>query len=231
MSLIIFLLQLVWNIFLMCIGRHPLQHPNMIKPDIDKLPKSVVDRIPLVMYIPPPPDALPSDGPVKMPESAYTYPPKSPSVKSSASKRRFKFLTFKGKKGKAGKETTSKPNENVEENKVAAAKDSQDPQTWEDHWEQEGYPFVILEGNRAACAICLLDFEEPKRVGQASQPAKQVEDSAEGSSSQPEEIIVENITEEERKEELRLQDVGEGAQPLRLLACGHVFHVGLFYLV
>lgn len=27
---------------------------------------------------------------------------------------------------------------------------------------------------------------------------------------------------------LRLQDAGQGAQPLRLLKCGHVFHVGFF---
>lgn len=26
---------------------------------------------------------------------------------------------------------------------------------------------------------------------------------------------------------LRLQDAGEGVQPLRLLSCGHVFHVSL----
>jgi hypothetical protein len=29
---------------------------------------------------------------------------------------------------------------------------------------------------------------------------------------------------------LRLQDAGEGAQPLRLLNCGHVFHVSRPYL-
>jgi hypothetical protein len=138
-SLIIIAVQLVWNIFLMCIGRHPLQNPTMIKPEIGKLPKSVVDRIPLVMYIPPPPGAS-SDTPIKIPEAAYTYPPEP---------RRFKFLRYKGKMHvDASKET-----------KQGKKSSMTDPETWEDHWEQDGYPFVILESNRAACAICLLDFE------------------------------------------------------------------------
>lgn len=213
-------LQLVWNIFLMCIGRHPLQNPTMIKPEIGRLPKSVVDRIPLVMYIPPPPDASP-DVPIKIPEAAYSYPPKSSSAATSP-KRRFRFLRFKGKKEKTN--NTSPSNETQEGKKPST---TGDPQTWEDHWEQDGYPFVILEGNRAACAICLLDFEEPKRAG-AQDPEEKgepVQESAKKPDVKPTEIQVENITEEERGKELRLQDVGEGAQPLRLLACGHVFHV------
>ena len=32
-------------------------------------------------------------------------------------------------------------------------------------------------------------------------------------------------TSQEALERLRLEDAGEGAQPLRLLPCGHVFHV------
>ncbi|KAJ8519924.1 hypothetical protein ONZ45_g3157 [Pleurotus djamor] len=50
------ILFLFWNILLMCLGRHPLQNPGLIKPEIGKLPRSVVDRIPLVMYIPPSPE-------------------------------------------------------------------------------------------------------------------------------------------------------------------------------
>ncbi|KAJ7579264.1 hypothetical protein C8J56DRAFT_340856 [Mycena floridula] len=203
---------LVWNVFLMCIGRHPLQNPTMIKPEIGKLPKSVVDRIPLVMYIPPPPDA-PADAPIKIPEAAYSYPPKPSSPVNP--KRRFRFLKFKPKKPKT--EGASESSETKEGKQVAV---EGDPQTWEDHWEQDGYPFVILDGNRAACAICLLDFEEPKRVGvdsekKAPEPPPAIK---------PAETSVQVITEESRAEDLRLQDVGEGAQPLRLLACGHVFH-------
>jgi len=38
------------------------------------------------------------------------------------------------------------------------------------------------------------------------------------------EIACDRIEEEDRETELKLEDAGEGAQPLRLLACGHVFH-------
>ena len=41
------------------------------------------------------------------------------------------------------------------------------------------------------------------------------------------EIQVEEVTEEERNA-LQLSDAGEGAQQLRLLTCGHVFHVSIF---
>ena len=37
---------------------------------------------------------------------------------------------------------------------------------------------------------------------------------------------MEEVTEEER-DALKLNDAGEGAQPLRLLSCGHVFHVSI----
>ena len=39
--------------------------------------------------------------------------------------------------------------------------------------------------------------------------------------------VGEGVTEEER-DALELADAGEGAQPLRQLTCGHVFHVSLF---
>lgn len=33
-----------WNLFLFIMGRHPMLNPGVIKPEIDKLPKSVVER-------------------------------------------------------------------------------------------------------------------------------------------------------------------------------------------
>jgi hypothetical protein len=91
---------------------------------------------------------------------------------------------------------------------------------WEDNWERGEYPFVQLEGNRAACAICLMDFEEPKRIKVVgvNEETKEIPSIA----RKPEEDETFMVTEEER---LKLKDAGEGAQPLRLLACGHVFHV------
>ncbi|KAF9027795.1 hypothetical protein BDP27DRAFT_926620 [Rhodocollybia butyracea] len=215
LGLVVFLfapvILLVWNIFLLCIGRHPLQNPHMIKPDIGKLPKSLVDRIPLVMYIPPPPDAPPREGPIQVPESVYSYPPKPPL--KTPNKKRFKFIRFK------------KPSKSVQQSAGGNESDkTTETGSWENNWATEGYPFVVLEDNRAACAICLLDFEEPKRLNPIS--GTQVDEGA--SKPKAEEVTtqtVEVISEEQREpEELQLADAGEGAQPLRLLTCGHVFH-------
>ncbi|KAJ3896281.1 hypothetical protein GG344DRAFT_36893 [Lentinula edodes] len=207
---------LIWNIFLLCIGRHPLQNPQMIKPDIGKLPKSFVDRIPLVMYIPPPPDASPMEGPIQIPPSIYSYPPKSP-VKGTeiSAKRRFRFIKFRKFSSKSNKMSTDGTTDSSKQEK------STKPGSWEDNWDTEGYPYVVLDDNRAACAICLLDFEEPTRLHPVGEEqSKVVESEANGGSAE-----VEVISEEERESnELRLADVGEGAQPLRLLKCGHVFH-------
>ena len=196
-------LQLVWNVFLMCIGQHPLQNPHSIKPEIGKLSKAAVEKIPLVLYIPAPEDQEP--GPIPKPPAVHTYPPTS---KPKPPKRRFFFLRRK-KSGEPGSKEKGKANG-----------DSSSTDSWEDNWEKSEYPFVRLEGNRAACAICLMDFDEPKRVG--SNSGKDDED-------RDAEVKGDENEVPQHHEELRLEDAGEGPQPLRLLACGHVFHVSRFY--
>ena len=101
-----------------------------------------------------------------------------------------------------------------------------------------------LDGHRASCAICLLDFQEPKRVSDGA--LKTVEDKTDseahthgeneaptaGENEEVEEVgdVTEQTTPpfSPNSDNLRLQDAGQGAQPLRLLKCGHVFHVGHF---
>jgi hypothetical protein len=190
-----------------------------------------------VLYIPPPPDQPPK--PVTFP-SEHSYPPKPPEPP-----RRFRF--FPRRAGKLTGDTT----------KAGTGKEkggSKRPQTWEDNWEKGEYPFVQLDGNRASCAICLLDFQEPKRVSEgALKTVEEKTDSeaqAQGGNEAPvaaaaeenesidggEEVEEEgDVTEQattgplsSNGDNLRLQDAGEGAQPLRLLKCGHVFHVSLF---
>lgn len=221
-------LQLFWNIVLLCLGRHPVQNPHMIKPEIGKLPRSIVDRIPLVVYIPPPPDE--PAGTPKIPEAVYSnsYPPK-PRVSTALRKKRFAFLKLKSKKDSKGNRCSGDGSKDGKSQGQANG----EPQTWEEHWEQGEYPFVRLEGNRAACAICLMDFEEPRRVSgmpanelvedaEAEKPATHDQSVEEGAMQ---EIIVEMIQEEDRETGPKLEDAGEGPQPLRLLTCGHVFHV------
>jgi len=203
LGLIVFVIgpivYLVWNVFLMCIGQHPLQNPHSIKPEIGKLSKTAVEKIPLVLYIPAPEDQ--DTAPITKPSPVHTYPPASPKPKPQ--KRRFFFLRKK-RSGESGLKEKGK-----------AHGDSGPGDSWEDNWERGEYPFVRLEGNRAACAICLMDFDEPKRVEGRS--GKDSRDEAAETKASGGEVP-------QHDEELKLEDAGEGAQPLRLLACGHVFH-------
>ncbi|PIL36212.1 hypothetical protein GSI_01873 [Ganoderma sinense ZZ0214-1] len=254
-------LYIMYNILLLCLGRHPLQNPHYIKPDIDKLPKSVVDQIPLVLYIPPPPgettDTIPH---ISAPAPAHAYPPKSPAPSSTAPKRRFMFFRRKDAKSKktgAGQLSTADSKARADkddkdekggENAVEEEEDEDVP--WDEMWEKSEYPFVRLEGNRAVCAICLMDFEEPKRIrgakGSGTKPGADAGANSESGPSSPpvggarkgesvgesvstggeatQEIQVEAVTEEERDALGEGRGEGEGPEPLRLLACGHVFH-------
>jgi len=215
------ILLLFWNIFLICVGRHPLQTSAMIKPEMGKLSRSLVDRIPLVMYIPPPPSGSPLE---KIPPASYSYPPKpAPQPTPSATTRpRFKFIRrYRGKKRKGSPDSPAQ---------LAEDDAPEEPQPWEAHWEKGEYPFVVLEGNRAACAICLMDFEEPKRIGgpiSSDSDPTTVQGQAEKTALRDRIVtadVAQTIAEEERSDDLKLENAGEGAQPLRLLPCGHVFH-------
>jgi len=93
--------------------------------------------------------------------------------------------------------------------------------TWEAQWERCPYPFVRLSGTRATCHICLEEFEEPPKKSknkfgsQSKRPNKprRKSSAASGLMGLP-----------TGEDPLKLEDAGDGAQPLRLLACGHVFH-------
>lgn len=219
------ILFLFWSILLLCLGRHPSQNPHHFTPDIGQVPRSVVDKLPLVLYIPPPPDQ-PSK-PVTIPSDLHTYPPKSPDPP-----RRFNFFRRRGTSTGGTRKTGA----------GAAKGGPKRPLTWEDNWERGEYPFVQLDVHRASCAICLLDFQEPKRVSVGDLKTVEVKTDSEaqaqaqggneaigGREGEVEEEVG-DVTERTTSpaslngDHLRLQDAGEGAQPLRLLKCGHVFH-------
>ncbi|KDN34698.1 hypothetical protein RSAG8_12219, partial [Rhizoctonia solani AG-8 WAC10335] len=126
------------NIILVCMGRHPIQpggRMGHINPDVPKMPRTMVDRIrtmvdriPLVMYIPTTTEPA-------APEPAHAYPPTTSKPAATVTKRRFFFFKKGSKKPQAGQDK-NKPDD------VGAAE-----------WEKNEYPFVKLEANRAACAI------------------------------------------------------------------------------
>jgi len=147
-----------------------MQNPGVIKYEIGKLSKAAVDKIPLVVYHSTPP--CDSDPKADMHQLPHNYPPKS-------QKRPMRFHRTKVFDSESKNEASNDD-----------AKDDTEGQSdsWADKWEDTEYPFVTLEGNHAACAICLMDYE------------------AETS-------------------DLKLSDAGQGSRPLRLLDCGHIFHV------
>jgi hypothetical protein len=140
---------------------------------------------------------------------------------------------------------TASTNNTVKSGSTKEKKRSNRPSTWEDNWVKGEYPFVQLDSHRASCAICLLDFQEPRRVSSGPAgldvPKTPVEDQATEAPETRQEGEGEgegDITEQAATPAiptipasptgdlaLRLQDAGQGAQPLRLLKCGHVFHV------
>jgi len=224
-------------------GRQPLFRPGGINHEIGKLPQQIVDRIPLVMYIPsPPPKDANSKDLVK--DSTHTYPP-APSdspveptiAKEPASplaenlppaqrRHRFFFLRRSRKEQKPDLEGGGVEDAGDRAAKLLGKmrrKPTEDE--WEANWERGEYPFVKLPDNRATCAICLLDFEAPPRRGAAaSANAAAATASGAVSTSTARSAKGDSGTTTVPVEPLSLQDAGEGATPLRLLACGHAFH-------
>lgn len=215
------LVFLVVNIILVCMGRAPLQPGGDIHPEIPKLSQRAVDKIPLVLYIPPPPEDFQD---VTPPPQAHLYPPtrmtSMASVDSAQSRRSmFRFLKRRRTKlkGKGKNIDSNMPNEKADGGNA-----------WEDRWEKGDFPFVRLEENRAACAICLMDFEPPKKLDTSSTVTKAEPSATQAESDIPEIVAVHEPSPDndidDVDDNLRLQDAGEGVQPLRLLSCGHVFH-------
>ncbi|CAG7854247.1 SubName: Full=Uncharacterized protein {ECO:0000313/EMBL:CCA67513.1} [Serendipita indica DSM 11827] len=204
------------NLLLLCLGRRPLYRPGGINHEIGKLPQQIIDRIPLVLYIPPPPPI--KDG--KEADDIHTYPPQPPPesyvdpvsgtgqkpAKETRHRRRHRFMFFRKKE---------------DEVPAPKAKKKGPVDEWEANWEQGDYPFVRLPDNRATCAICLLDFEEPPRKDQGQSSTAEIASNVAKSQPSSSGKAVEHKV---PVEPLALQDVGEGATPLRLLACGHCFH-------
>ncbi|KAG6825075.1 hypothetical protein H0H92_004938 [Tricholoma furcatifolium] len=220
------ILFLFWNVILICMGRHPLQTQNALKPSVGKLPKSVVERIPLVLYIPPPPDTFSQPiFSVTSPSITSSKPVghQTPLPKVSSGQQGFQFLRSLTSLhcSKNNKSPSRTGDNDLEKGK--------EPETWEEHWEKGDYPFVVLEENRAACAICLVDFAEPKRLyGLSNNSGSKADGVSSLNTFEPNSNAPKADTAVSRSDandaEIKLADTGEGTQPLRLLDCGHVFH-------
>ena len=207
--------QLFWSILrdLLPLGRHPLQKPH----HFISVPRAIVDNLPLVIYIPPPPDQ-PSKR-VTLLSDLHTYPPKT------TISRRSPFLPFRRRTASTG--NTVKTASNKEK------KRSDRPSAWEGNWVKGEYPFLQLDSHRAWCTICWLDFQEPRRVSSGSvgpdvsktpmeNQATEVPETRQEGEGEDEGDITEQAATPTTPASpagdltLRLQDSGQGAQPLRL---------------
>ncbi|KAG8921454.1 hypothetical protein FRC01_000246 [Tulasnella sp. 417] len=253
------ILLLILNLIMLCLGRPVDRHGNVIvRPEIPSMDQNLIDKIPLVVFVPPPePETKPEDKPGGASEPREP-PRKEPetladgagSGEASAAKKthgtssttasrpaRSRFAWFRKGGGK------SKPAD------LTMWSDATLISEGDSRFEKSEHPFVVLESNRALCSICLGEFVEPKRKegvppapprpktpepvaapveGQSSTP--QVEDGDEierGSTN-------DDVTQPKGKEPIREgpaeaapeveEDLGTPGEPLRLLACGHVFH-------
>ncbi|KAG8963060.1 hypothetical protein FRC05_004942 [Tulasnella sp. 425] len=240
------ILLLILNLIMLCLGRPVDRHGNVIvRAEIPKIEQSLIDKIPLVVFIPP------IEAEIKgVEEQGTATEPRDPSgsqaaagaaaskpmaSQSSASRTpRFAWFRRHPGKGKAPPQSTMWSD--------AKLVPDGDPR-----FEKADHPFVVLESNRASCPICLTEFVEPKRkegVPPAPPRPKTPEPTAaavEGPSSSPVEEGVEREAgdgdappSKEKKpiEEDAVQtapeaeeEAGTPGEALRLLACGHVFHI------
>lgn len=191
-----YVLQLFVKLLMLCMGRHVDCYGNVRMPrEIPTMDPNWIENIPLVVYVPPKSEDAEND------ESHDALEESSPG--STATSGRFNFFRRGWKFIKREKPKKVKPS-------PTAATSAFVPPGGDIRFEPVDYPLVTLERNRASCPICLTDFVEPKRRSRANQERPQKRATA----------PAENISSVESTE-----SAGVPGEPLRMLACGHVFHV------
>ncbi|KAG8903713.1 hypothetical protein FRB99_002849 [Tulasnella sp. 403] len=224
-------LLLVLNILMLCLGRRVDANGNpQIHAEIPKMDKRLLALIPLKIYIPSPFDDDTPDETSPNP----TYPPNSPTAKGpETAGGQIGIPTASSTRARGTSIFATllqwfRPSKTLSSPKVAQAKPSSgEPESaHEAQFERGPYPFIRLERNRATCSICLVDFVPPKRraekdkrppsehVAPSQQPDIKPLESAKGGSSKA-----------EAGAGAGSEHQGTPGEPLRVLSCGHVFHV------
>ncbi|KAI0636435.1 hypothetical protein C8Q77DRAFT_501550 [Trametes polyzona] len=206
---------------------------------IGKLSQSEVDRIPLVLYIPPPPEVKEDSTSPEPPSRPISYPPSLPKPPPRAVTKKKRFIHFRPKRLRSSTLSMEGDLEQgVVQNSLGAINSLALVNSWDAMWAPAPYPLVRLPENKATCTICLCDFEEPKKVGAGRPPASPVNVEAAETPSVPplspaagqppgtiEEVEVEAPRAADAQTVERADDEGADAlQPLRLLSCGHAYH-------
>lgn len=213
-----------------------------------------MDRIPLVLYIPPPPGDD-TTGPAKPLLSPTSYPPALPKQPPAAAKKKKRFIAFKPIHTRAPQPPRSVEDDverGIVQHSIGAINTLALVNSWDAMWAPAPYPLVRLPENKATCMICLCEFEEPRKLADTDADAAPGaphtgSDDGDGeahemasvpplspAAGQPpgtiEEVLVEPPREADAQTgEISHDEEGEDAlQPLRLLSCGHAYHVSLF---
>ena len=203
------------------------------QPVVGKLSKKDVDRIPLVLYIPPPPTDTPAS-PISPLPRPMAHPVPTPLRPPPPPPKRRRFISFRPSFRRRDTKLDI-GDRDVEQGAEAMSPFDDEGDEWDRSWERGSYPFVRLPENRATCMICLSEFEAPRRVsGRATQPLTAIPHNN-AFEMQPlsspaldvEEVQVESPRDDVDARTIELADSGasDAPQPLRLLSCGHVYHV------
>ena len=211
------------------------------QPSVGKLSRADVDRIPLVLYIPPPPEDHPASPTTPVPYTFspnLTVPPSTSPPKTTSGQRRCIFFRPSSKRRSLAEDL-----ERGENNGTTPNDPEVDP--WDALWEAGPHPFVRLPENLATCGICLMEFEAPRRLsdrGRILDAALDHDDDHNDDNDEGGEAhemraiplsadgIEEMQVEAPRPGDARAVEIaqaggGDAPDPLRLLSCGHVYHV------
>ncbi|OCH92078.1 hypothetical protein OBBRIDRAFT_833680 [Obba rivulosa] len=203
-------------------GGSILLHAYMVRrsrePLVRPLQRSVLDDIPIVLYMPAEPGAD------KDAAETLTYPPNRHSQAELGKKARFiplrKFL--RRQRSHSGFPLSLRSSEQ------------------NGPLDLTGLPLVRLEENQATCSICFSEFQAPPGVGTAASPAQDTAAPAGAATSTPAQnatsvVVEEDITEQQtevaaepRTHTVQFEEPEDTEEDLllRLLPCGHVFHKG-----
>ncbi|KAI0672672.1 hypothetical protein C8Q78DRAFT_1020795 [Trametes maxima] len=203
------------------------------QPSIGKLSQAEVDRIPLVLYIPPPPADAPTSPTSHTPRTP-AYLPSLPKPPPHAHIKKKRFIPFRSRKDEVPEADFMDPYLGLGINTLDH-QDETDP--WDAMWGPSPYPLVRLPENKATCTICLCDFEEPRKLSQQQPTAAEAGETHELTALPPlspgvgaaagniEEVRVEPPRSTDSATVQKADDEdGDAPQPLRLLQCGHAYH-------
>jgi len=116
----------------------------------------------------------------------------------------------------------SYPPQPAVESRAEGARQKSVRKRWDDQWERGPHPFVRLTENQEACPICFEEYQQPRRKdrNEAQPPTANTLVT----------LMYSPITADTRNlSRTGIETVNNRGESLRLLDCGHVFHVRAAY--